>query len=237
MPELIYKQLGKIETGELSQEQIANDVEFINTNLTPPKKLSPDDVYIRECYLTGNAVNCYYGRFRDKDLGKLLNLTNGVALLIGHNKGDSPIGKFFGGSVKSRNLTLRSGASEKTKFIVPKFYWMRSASNAEDLRTNIDGGVYNQASISWYYELPTCSICGKDIRMCSHVPGVEYKSGTCFYWYDDIKYVAEGSIVYAGGHPGTKFNLELTSDNEIKKKVITLKYGDRIIKHGLPVKE
>lgn len=236
MQKLICNQLGKIEISELSEKQIAEDVNFININLAPPKKLTPDDVYIRECYLTGDAINCYQGRFRTKDLKKILAMTNGVALLVGHNKEESPVGKFFGGSVKSRNITFKNGNIEKVRFIVPKFYWMRDASNAKDLKTNIDGGIYNQASISWYYNLPTCSICNKDIRMCSHVPGQEYKDGICFYWYDEVKTVLEGSIVFAGGHPGTGFALTYSSDNPVKKRVISLKYGNKIIKYGIPIK-
>lgn len=236
MQELIYKQLGKIETGELSEEQIENDVSFINTNLTPPKKLTPDDVYIRECYLTGDAINSQMGRFRTKDLKKILAMTNGVALLIGHKKEESPAGKFFGGTIKSKVLGSLNGTEMKAKFIVPKFYWMRDASNAKDLKTNIDGGIYSQASISWRFRLPTCSVCSKDIRFCSHVPGEEYKAGICFYWYDEIIMVLEGSIVYAGAHPGTSFGLTVNSENSIKKRIITLKYNDKIIKYGLPIK-
>ncbi len=240
-----YNLLGSIGKSNLSKEEVDTDIAFINKNFDLPTELSADDVYIRECWLTGNAINCYFGRFRDKDLKILLELVNGAPLMDSHKKGgylglgqiELPLGKFFGGSVRSRMTKLFDGTEKKVKYIVPKFYWMRNVSVANDLKTNIDGGIWNQASISWTAEKVTCSVCGKDIRLCNHVPGEKDSKGeTIFYYYDNILGVSEGSIVYAGGHPGTGFGLAYNSENPIKKRIITLKYNDKIIKYGMPVK-
>lgn len=244
MERLSHKLTGVItvSAGEDSKESIKKDLEKIN-NLGNPKKLTADDVFIRECWLTGDAVNCYFGRFRIEDLHKMVSMINGVALIVGHDKSSLPIGKFFGAEIKSKSMETVENKMEDVNFLVPKFYWMKNASNSDDLRDNIDGGIWNQASISWIFEKPTCSVCDKDIRMCEHIPGEFYKSGLCFFWYDKILSVLEGSIVYAGGHPGTQF---LSSGDQaklkdgvvdcetIEKKVVTFTYKGRSKKVGMP---
>jgi len=72
----------------------------------------------------------------------------------------------------------------------------------------IDSGVYNEASIAFLYRTPTCSICGEDLRQCPHWPGRTYDGSLCFYWYDGVERVMEGSIVYRGAAEGTGFELD-----------------------------
>lgn len=243
MERLAHKLIGQITVtaGKDNSNSSEQDLAKIN-NLGNPKQLTSDDVFIRECWLTGDAVNCYFGRFRIKDLQRMVSMIDGVALIVGHNKSSLPIGKFFGAEIKSKPTETFEGKTEDVSFLVPKFYWMKNASNSDDLRDNIDGGIWNQASISWIFEKPTCSVCDKDIRMCNHIPGELYKSGLCFFWYDEILGVLEGSIVYAGGHPGTKFsNSEqaklkdgVVDCDSINKKVLTLTYNGKSKKVGKP---
>lgn len=186
-----------------------DDVAVINgLSNPPPVKVTIDDIHVRSCRLAGDGINCHFGRFHTEDLPGLLEKIQGVSCLIGHRKETVGIARFFGGSIEKRVAADPETASMKEmNFIVPKIYWMKSHSQAEDLRINIDGGIYHQASISWYFEKPVCGICGKDIRSCDHMPGKKYNGNLCFFWYEDIKEVLEGSIVYAGGHPGTGFAL------------------------------
>ncbi|KPK95560.1 hypothetical protein AMJ80_04930 [bacterium SM23_31] len=191
----------------------------------PPVPVTAKDIYVRKCRLVGDGINCHFGRFHTEDLPELLRKTQGVSCLIGHRKETAGIARFFDGAIekhKARNIV--TGELEEMNFIVPKIYWMKAHSHAEDLRVNIDGGIYHQASISWYFEKPACGICGKDIRLCEHVPGKRYNRELCFFWYEEIGDVLEGSIVYAGGHPGTGFTLndsakERSPDQEILFKL------------------
>lgn len=216
--------LGYIQ-GEMRRETVEpldTDVAFINSLTNPPPvPVTKQDIYIRRCRLASDAVDASYGRFRTTDLSLLLDLVNGVSMLIGHNKKTAGIARFFGGSIEILDniwnpVTLRQ---ERISYIVPKFYWMRKHSQGEDLRINIDGGIYHQVSISWWYRRATCSICGKDMRECGHIPGRVYNNSLAFYYYDMIGEVLEGSIVFAGAQPYTGFYLNSERKNGLKESM------------------
>jgi hypothetical protein len=185
------------------------DITIINGLQNPPLvPVTANDIYVRKCRLVGDSINCHFGRFHTEDLPDLLRKVQGVSCLIGHRKDMAGIARFFDGKVETHFArTIPTGRLEEMRFIVPKLYWMKSHSRAEDIRVNIDGGIYHQVSISWYYERPVCGLCSKDIRQCNHIPGRMYNGELCFFWYEGIGDVLEGSIVYAGGHPGTGFAL------------------------------
>lgn len=175
------------------------DLRTINSLKNPPPvPVSERDIYIRRCRLAGDGIDAYFGRFRSGDLPKLLALLQGAPLLVGHDKRTLGIARFFGGSIEEH---------DGNRFVTPHFYWLRGHSSAEDLRVAIDGGLYSEASISFCYRKPTCSVCGEDIRSCEHLPGSPKEEGPVFYYYDDIAAVLEGSLVYRGAHPGTGFSL------------------------------
>ncbi len=209
--------------------------EIMNLPNPPLREIKPEDVYVRRCFLTGDGLNSYRGRFRTKDLGLLLELTRGAPLMVAHNTGNLPVGRFLSGEIVERETDVtQTGNREKARFVAPEFYWMKAYSGAEDLRINIDGGIYSHASISWTYKKPECCICGMDLRRCPHIPGEEYDGKQCWYWYDGIQEVLEGSIVYKGGHPGTGFTLEygkLVSGLEISEKLFN-KTCRKVIRNG-----
>ncbi|HHE46709.1 MAG TPA: hypothetical protein ENL08_03265 [Bacteroidetes bacterium] len=208
----IYREL----TGVMLSEQVkvaADDVRIINSlSNPPPVPVTVRDIYVRRCRLAGDAVDAGFGRFRTGDLDLLLDMLQGAPALVGHRKDTLGVARFFGGGIERNEQT---GVS----YIVPKFYWMRLHSASEDLRVNIDGGIYNEASLGFTFRKPTCGICGEDIRRCEHVPGREYDGKRCFFYYDELIKVTEGSFVYRGAQQGTGFMLAhpasggLTMDN------------------------
>lgn len=178
-----------------------DDIIAINRlNNPPPLPVSKADIFVRRCRLAGDAVDAGWGKFRTESLPQLLELVQGAPALIGHRKETLGVARFFGGSVWRDPTT---GIS----YITPKFYWMRGHSAAEDLRLNLDGGIWSEASLGFIFKKPTCSICAEDIRRCDHVPGQTYGLATCFFYYDEIVKVTEGSFVYRGAQPGTGFML------------------------------
>jgi len=175
------------------------DLSAIHALPNPPLvELTAEDISVRRCRLASDAVDSRFGRFRTEDIPRLLELVQGAPVLIGHDKRTLGVARFFGGSVEQRD-----GAT----WVVPQFYWPRAHSGAEDLRVMIDSGVYSEASIAFTYRAPTCSVCGKDIRGCSHWPGRSYDNELCFFYYDGIERVTEGSLVYRGAAHGTGFEL------------------------------
>ncbi|MFC1730543.1 hypothetical protein ACFL6I_09415 [candidate division KSB1 bacterium] len=227
-------------SGDIDRKQSLlrdEDIALIN-NLPnpPPVPVTKDTIYVRKCRLAGDGVNCHFGRFRTEDLKILLEKVQGVSCLIGHRKDTAGIARFFGGGIERHTARdLVTGQEIEMNYIAPKIYWMKNHSMAEDLRLNIDGGIYHQASISWYFEKPVCQLCGKDIRACDHVPGKRYDGKLCFFWYEGITDVLEGSIVFAGGHPGTGFELCNLSDDEYREQgsVFKIGRGDRIEKDDI----
>jgi len=181
------------------------DILLINSlDPPPPSEITKDDIYVRSIRLTGDSINSYYGRFRTSDLPKLLELCRGISCLIGHNRNTAGIARYYGGKIVEHTfLNKTTGKEETCNFIVPRIYWMKYHSKAEDLRINLDGGIYHSFSIGYWYKTATCSICGNDIRLCEHIPGKSYNGDLTFFWYDEIIDVVEGSIVYSGAHPGT----------------------------------
>ncbi|TKJ41084.1 hypothetical protein CEE37_05300 [candidate division LCP-89 bacterium B3_LCP] len=185
------------------------DVRIINSLKNPPPvPVSEKDIFMRHCRLAGDSIDGYFGCFRTEDLPKLLSMVQGAPLLIGHNKRSLGVARFFGGTIEEH---------DGSKYIVPSFYWLRGHSSADDLRVAIDGGLYSEASISFAYEKPTCSVCGEDIRTCEHLPGSAHgdDGNPVFYYYDNVVAVLEGSLVYRGAQPGTGFSLSsMLSDSE-----------------------
>jgi len=175
------------------------DIESIHALPNPPlARLTAEDIHVRRCRLASDAIDSRYGRFRTEELPRLLELVQGAPVLIGHDRRTLGVARFFGGEVEKRG---------DVSWIVPRFYWPRGHSRAEDLRVMIDSGVYNEASIAFLYRTPTCSVCGEDLRSCAHWPGREYENQLCFFYYDGVERVTEGSLVYRGAAQGTGIEL------------------------------
>jgi hypothetical protein len=82
-------------------------------------------------------------------------------------------------------------------------YVLRTAENENFIR-NIEGGVYRETSIGFSFKTPECSVCGKDLRTCDHVPGRSYGDAACHFIMRGVLDVIEGSVVAAGSQ-GTGF--------------------------------
>jgi hypothetical protein len=190
---------GVVEKPFTVDAKIGTLIEQINRLDGVLETVTKDDVHIRSLRLAGDTVNMQFGRFRTKDLPILLAMTDGAPVMTGHRKDKLPIGRLFGGDIVERN---------GINFIRPNIFWSAKLEEGEKLRVNIDHGIYNEASINIFFNKPTCSICGEDIRnseKCEHLPGKKYDDELCFFWYDEVKKVGEGSIVYRGSQEGTGF--------------------------------
>ena len=131
----------------------AQDLDAIHALPNPPLlPLTAEEIHIRRCRLASDQTDSRFGRFRTEDLPRLLELVQGAPVLIGHDRRTLGIARFFGGEVEKRG---------EASWIVPRFYWPRAHSQADDLRVMIDSGVYNEASIAFVYQKPTCSNCGR----------------------------------------------------------------------------
>lgn len=193
----------------------SDDLAQINSLANPPlTTLQEHEIHVRRCRLAGDAMDAHFGCFRSHELERLLKLTHGAPALVGHNRSSLAVARFFGGSVEE---------FAGHHYIVPKFYWPKAHSGAEDFRVLLDTGIINEASIAFTFEQPSCSVCGKDIRECEHEPGTMYGLRMCHYFYDGVDKVLEGSFVYRGAQPNTGIVSEISAPFGVAKKQKSVK--------------
>lgn len=145
--------------------------------------------------LCHNAVDKHHSRFPDEELERISGMTPGRPLMERHDlRGTLPRGTFF------RSAVHREGARASVR---PDVYVLRTPENAGFI-LNIEGGVYRETSIGFAFRTPECSVCGKDLRTCDHVPGRTYGDAACHYVMREVLEVIEGSVV-ASGSQGTGF--------------------------------
>lgn len=198
--------------GKITASLIDNDLTFplelvdiINSNISPPEKVTADGIYIRAMYIVSDEVNSYGGRFPNDEFETLMSLIIDSPVLIGHRKDSLPI---------ARNFHTEQVQKGDSNWIKVYFYWLKNAKGAETLKNNIDGGIYKECSISFVFSLPECSICGDDIRRCGHRPFKEYQTkegekSAAHFNYRQIERVLETSIVYRGSVHDTSLTNEL----------------------------
>ncbi|MBX7258235.1 MAG: hypothetical protein K1Y02_17870 [Candidatus Hydrogenedentes bacterium] len=159
------------------------------------RPLAPGEFVVFTLDLCHNGIDKHFSRFPDEELSKINVMTPGRPLMERHDlRGTLPRGTFFRSSLHREGDRLS---------VRPDVYVMRTRDN-EDFILNIEGGVYRETSIGFSFETPECSICGKDLRACDHVPGRSYGDTMCHYVMRNVLEVIEGSVVSSGSQ-GTGF--------------------------------
>ncbi|HOD96543.1 MAG TPA: hypothetical protein PLQ42_12740 [Candidatus Hydrogenedentes bacterium] len=185
--------------GTLAQERAtgAQDEEDVMAavNRFTLKPLKKEEVALFTLDLCNNKIDRHFSRFPEEELEKVNRLTPGRPLMERHDlTGTLPRGTFF------RSQLHHEGGHISVR---PEVYVLRIDDN-RDFILNIEGGVYRETSISFSFRKPECSICGKDLRRCSHIPGRQYGDALCHFIMRDVVDVVEGSVVSAGSQ-GTGF--------------------------------
>ena len=214
--------IGKMTASLAREEQSGDDlIAVLNANIKPPEPIVSSAVYIRAMYIVSDQVNSYGGRFPAEDHDRLAKLLVDSPVLVGHRKDSLPIARNF-----HAEKVVRDGAN----WIKVYFYWLKTAEGGENLRKNIDAGIYKEGSISFVFSLPECTICGRDIRNCPHQPFVQYKTPTgpvkAGFNYRNIERVLETSLVYRGSVENTSIEKALVFDPNQKmasSSIITIK--------------
>ncbi|HNR29714.1 MAG TPA: hypothetical protein PKI11_02395 [Candidatus Hydrogenedentes bacterium] len=159
------------------------------------RPLEPAEFAVFSLDLCHNQVDRHFSRFPDEELEKVDRMVPGRPLMERHDlRGSLPRGTFF------RSRLHRDEARVSVR---PDVYVLRTDDN-RDFILNIEGGVYRETSIGFSFRTPECSVCGRDLRACDHVPGRSYGDKTCHFILRDVIEVIEGSVV-ASGSQGTRF--------------------------------
>lgn len=163
-------------------------------NQIAPVPLRAEQLYTRSMYLCSSqpcpADGCQFTR---RALEQIARLIIGQSVLCGHNRAALPIARFYKACVVDRG---RDDEGEPVSFVQAWFYWLRETSGAEDLRLNIDGGIYREVSLAWRYQEWYCSVCKRKNGECGHAPGRNYEGQVCYRLIDEVVEVLEGSLVY-----------------------------------------
>jgi len=201
---------GKIRASLIEKDGAVSDelVEKINVNIKPPARVTADDVHIRAMYIVSDQVNSYGGCFPADEHRRLTEFLIDSPVLIGHRKDSLPI---------ARNFHAEEVKRDGANWVKVYFYWLKKADNGEDLRKNIDAGIYKECSISFIFNFPECSICGEDIRQCRHRPFEKYETDsgetrTAHFNYRQVAKVLETSLVYRGSVHDTSITDQLFFD-------------------------
>jgi hypothetical protein len=184
---------------ETSATPGAELIALINERIRPPQPLQAGDVYVRSLRLVSDDVNDHGGRFPREEHARVCELLIDSPVLIGHDRSRLPV---------ARNFAARCIADGDRQWVQTWFYWMR-APIGDRLASDIDGGVVKEGSIGFEFRRPQCSLCGRDIRTCEHIPGHEYSgengaTAKAHYEYRDIVRILETSLVYRGANPNTR---------------------------------
>ena len=195
----VFRHEGRL-VGTRQQAMSETDALEEAVNAFALRPLVRDEFAVFTLDLCNNRVDKHFSRFPETELDKISALTPGRPLMERHDlRGTLPRGTFF------RSHLHRDGEQVSVR---PDVYVLRTRDNA-DFILNIEGGVYRETSIGFSFRTPECSICGKDLRVCDHVPGRSYgdpadAASLCHYIMRDVLEVVEGSVVSSGSQ-GTGF--------------------------------
>lgn len=154
-----------------------------------------DEVAVFTLDLCHNQVDRHHSRFPEDELAQISALVPGRPLMERHDlRGSLPRGTFF------RSRLHEAGERVSVR---PDVYVLRTPQNEHFIRC-IEGGIYRETSIGFSFRTPECSVCGRDLRACEHVPGRSYAGQHCHYIMRGVIEVIEGSVVSSGSQ-GTGF--------------------------------
>ena len=164
-------------------------------NLYTLRALGEDEFVVFTLDLCHNQVDRHFSRFPEEELEAINRMVPGRPLMERHDvRGSLPRGTFF------RSMLHREGERVSVR---PDVYVLRTPENAGFI-LHIEGGVYRETSIGFSFRMPECTVCGRDLRTCAHVPGRTYEDTVCHYVMRGVIEVIEGSVVPAGSQ-GTSF--------------------------------
>lgn len=190
----VFRQAGRLVASRATATE-AGDDEALAVGRYALRELDPEEYAVFTLDLCNNQIDRHFSRFPEEELTRINDLVPGRPLMERHDlRGTLPRGRFF------RSTLHREGDVVSVR---PSVYVLRTAENA-DFILNIEGGVYRETSIGFSFRTPECSVCGKDLRTCDHVPGRRYGDNACHFIMRDVLEVAEGSVVSSGSQ-GTGF--------------------------------
>lgn len=191
----LFRQAGRLVAVRATETEASDEDRDAAINRYALRALAPEEYATFTLDLCNDQIDRHFSRFPEEELERINELVPGRPLMERHDlRGTLPRGRFYRSSLHREGEVLS---------VRPEVYVLRTSEN-RDFILNIEGGVYRETSIGFAFELPECSICGKDLRTCDHVPGRSYSGAKCHFIMRGVLEVAEGSVVSSGSQ-GTGF--------------------------------
>lgn len=179
------------------------------------KPLTADQVYVRRLAVCNDLYDRTGERFPGYYLERFAETLPGKPLLAHHDKGQYPLGRFFRAEVVTEPYEARetrpgeNGGEPGRPPVTWLYCWaylVKTPAN-EEIRTQIDAGVYSHVSIGFRWADLACDLCGRSYFAgeCPHVIDREYDGRRCTATYagDPGRVEAiEASLVYLGAQYG-----------------------------------
>lgn len=156
--------------------------------------LSENDVYVFSVVLCDNDIDRDFERFSDDALDTLAKLFDGVTGITDHQPiSANQTARIF--SCKSEFVPDKLTSDGKPyKHLLARAY-IPISDTSNDFILSIDSGISKEVSVGCSVQHRICSICGKDISLCSHSKGKFYADKLCFATLDNPTDAYEWSFV------------------------------------------
>jgi hypothetical protein len=220
-------------------EVTPQDLELINSRFAL-RPLTAGEVYVRRLALCNDQYDRTSERFPRYYLERFAETLPGKPLLANHERRQFPLGRFFKAEVVTGAPThhVEPATEDQAPGTVDRgprtldrrpetwlccwIYLVKTSAN-EEVRTQIDGGVYSHVSIGYRWADLTCDLCGRSYFRgdCPHVIDQEYDGRRCTATYSgDPQRVeaVEGSLVYLGAQYGAV--ITKSDDRRVEKETI-----------------
>ncbi|MEG1240161.1 MAG: hypothetical protein RSD46_02295 [Oscillospiraceae bacterium] len=176
-----------------TQTHTVEAADLLEINKLSKKVLTAEEVYTFAVRLCDNEIDREGERFAGETLNQLATLFVGKSGMFDHQW--SALGQtariYKTQVVEEGGLTA---AGDKLCYLKGYAYMLRTAKSA-DLITEIEGGIKKEVSVGCAVSRAVCSICGKDISVCSHEKGRKYNGKLCYATLLDATDAYEWSFV------------------------------------------
>jgi hypothetical protein len=135
---------------------------------------------------------------QDADQGVALMLDHPWAGLFARPKAAYPYGRSFNAVLRKGDIEGENWALYSDKYIVRGR--VKDGISTDAIIADIEDGVMFDTSIGWYAENYECSVCGKSIYQCDHMPGRTYDKQLCYIVAKPPGHLMEESLVFDGAY-------------------------------------
>ncbi|MEG0320644.1 MAG: hypothetical protein RR606_00475 [Oscillospiraceae bacterium] len=176
-----------------TQTHTVEAADLLEINKLSKKVLTAEEVYTFAVRLCDNEIDREGERFAGETLQQLATLFVGKSGMFDHQW--SALGQTA--RIYKTQVVEEGGvtaAGDKLCYLKGYAYMLRTAKSA-DLITEIEGGIKKEVSVGCAVSRAVCSICGKDISVCSHEKGRKYNGKLCYATLLDATDAYEWSFV------------------------------------------